>query len=296
VGFVTGRSSLGGCVVLATAIFGACKAEERRAEVRITAPAPGDTVSGEVSVALTASGIEIAPASEHRPGTAHHHLFVDRDLTPAGEKMPAGTPGLVHLGKGDSTFTLEDLTPGEHRVIAVLGDSAHVPLVPLAADTVTFTVQASSACPEGEAAELVVCRFYEIVVQMQAAGLPSAEEQRVLAPYLTLELQRLMDDARAYQEAFAREHPNEKPPFVDGSLFTSLFEGLDRFEIVRAEELGSEDAEVVVRFEYRDADPWEDAVHVTREDERYVITDIVFSGAGAFNPSGRLTDRLKWRE
>jgi hypothetical protein len=136
---VTGKSSLG--VVLAAAIFGACQAEERRAEVQIVAPAPGDTVGGKVPVALSASGIEIAPASDHRPGTAHHHLFVDRDLTPSGEKMPAGTTGLVHLGKGDSSFAIADLAPGEHRVIAVLGDSAHVPLEPLAADTVTFMVR-----------------------------------------------------------------------------------------------------------------------------------------------------------
>ena len=111
-----------------------------RAEVRITSPAEGDTVGSDVPLALSAEGVEIAPASEHRPGTAHHHLFVDRDLTPAGEKMPAGTTGLIHLGKGDSAFTLEGLVPGTHRVIAVLGDSAHVPLDPLSADTVTFVV------------------------------------------------------------------------------------------------------------------------------------------------------------
>jgi hypothetical protein len=36
-------------------------------------------------------------------------------------------------------------------------------------------------------------------------------------------LQRLLDDARTYQEACARRHPEDKPLFVDGSLFTSLF-------------------------------------------------------------------------
>lgn len=127
-------------MVLTAALLAACEAEER-AEIVIVMPVPGDTVTGEVPVTLSASGIEIAPASDHRAGTAHHHLFVDRDVTPSGEKMPAGTTGLIHLGKGDSTFAILDLAPGEHRVIAVLGDSAHVPLEPLAADTVTFTVR-----------------------------------------------------------------------------------------------------------------------------------------------------------
>jgi hypothetical protein len=123
--------------VISAVLLAGCEAP---AEVRIHAPGEGDTLAGDVPVSLSASGIEIAPASEHRPGTAHHHLFVDRDLTPPGEKMPSGTTGLIHLGKGDSTFTILALAPGEHRVIAVLGDSAHVPLDPLAADTVTFTV------------------------------------------------------------------------------------------------------------------------------------------------------------
>ena len=151
-------------------------------------------------------------------------------------------------------------------------------------------------CPGGDAPKAVVCGFYDQVLELPPLGLPSREEQAVLAPYLTLELLRLMDEARTYQEAFEREHPGDKPPFVDGSLFTSLFEGFDRFEVLRAEELGSKEANVVVRFGYQDADPWEDAVHVTYVEGRTAIADIFFSGAGTFNPGGRLSERLAWRE
>jgi hypothetical protein len=248
-----------------------------------------------VPVSLSASGIEIAPASEHRPGTAHHHLFVDRDVTPPGEKMPSGTTGLIHLGKGDSTFTIEGLAPGEHRVIAVLGDSAHVPLAPLAADTVTFTVS-RPPCPGPDSPEGVVCEFYETVLEMAPPGLPSREQQQDLAPYLTSRLQRFMDDARSYQEEFETEHPDEKPPFVDGSMFVSLFEGADRFEVVGTAGTVPEGVVVLVRFWYQDADSWEDSVVVTREDGRHAIDDILFSGIGAFNPPGRLSERLRARE
>jgi hypothetical protein len=136
-GFV--RRLLVRMVALGT-VLSTCAPEAERPEVRIIEPADGDTVVGDVEMKLSASGIEITPASDHRPGTAHHHLFVDREVTPAGEKMPSGTAGLIHLGKGDSAFTIQDLAPGEHRVIAVLGDSAHVPLDPFTADTITLRI------------------------------------------------------------------------------------------------------------------------------------------------------------
>lgn len=120
----------------------ACAEEPAAApRVEILAPEDGAVVDGpDVRVELGASGVEIAPATEHRPGTAHHHLFVDRDLTPPGDTIPSGVSGILHLGRGQTEFTLRDVEPGEHRVIAVLADWNHVPLEPLAADTVRFTV------------------------------------------------------------------------------------------------------------------------------------------------------------
>ncbi len=56
------------------ALLGAC-GRARRASVTINSPADGDTVRGSaVHVTLSASGVELAPAAEERPGTAHHHL------------------------------------------------------------------------------------------------------------------------------------------------------------------------------------------------------------------------------
>lgn len=112
------------------------------AKVRIVEPKHDATVTGtSVHVVLEAEGVEIAPAAEHRAGTAHHHLFLDKDLTPADEAIPAGVPGIVHLGKGQTEYTFEGVAPGPHRLIALLGDPNHVPLKPLAADTVRFTVK-----------------------------------------------------------------------------------------------------------------------------------------------------------
>jgi hypothetical protein len=121
---------------------GAASGQARTAaKVKITAPKDGATVSGPVKVTLEASGVEIVPATDERPGTGHHHLFVDHDLTPVADTIPRGRTGIIHLGRGQTEFVLDSLQPGPHRVIAVVADWRHVPLKPLVVDTVRFTVK-----------------------------------------------------------------------------------------------------------------------------------------------------------
>ncbi|MFQ5704602.1 MAG: DUF4399 domain-containing protein [Gemmatimonadales bacterium] len=113
-----------------------------RASVEIVEPANEAAVDGpDVRVALAATGVEIAPAADEREGTAHHHLFVDRSPTALDDTIPAGLTGIIHLGRAQTEFTLKGLAPGEHTVIAVLANWAHVPLSPPAVDTVRFTVR-----------------------------------------------------------------------------------------------------------------------------------------------------------
>jgi len=111
------------------------------AKVKITAPTNGATVSGAVKVTLKATGVEIVPATDERPGTGHHHLFVDHDLTPVNDTIPRGVTGVLHLGRGQTEFVLDSLKPGPHRVIAMVADWKHVPLKPLVIDTVRFMVK-----------------------------------------------------------------------------------------------------------------------------------------------------------
>ena len=116
-------------------------AQAPQVTVQITAPENGATVSGPVTIKLVATGVRIAPASDESRGTAHHHLFVDRDLRWLSDTIPQGSPGILHLASGQTEFVLDSLKPGPHRVIALLSHWNHVPLNPLVADTVTFTVR-----------------------------------------------------------------------------------------------------------------------------------------------------------
>ena len=120
---------------------GAAPAQAGHAKVKIVAPANGATVSGPVKVVLQATGVEIVPATVERPGTGHHHLFVDHDLTPLDDTIPRGVTGILHLGRGQTEFVLDSLKPGPHRVIAVVADWKHIPLKPPVIDTVRFTVK-----------------------------------------------------------------------------------------------------------------------------------------------------------
>lgn len=132
-------------VVVSCAMIAACskKPETSDVTVSITSPAEGDTVSGSaVHIALDATGIEIAPAADARPETAHHHLYLDVDFPQSEASIPMGVAGVVHLGQAQKEYHWEGVTPGPHRIIAVLADPGHIPVRPYVTDTVNFVVAA----------------------------------------------------------------------------------------------------------------------------------------------------------
>ena len=152
------------------------------------------------------------------------------------------------------------------------------------------------ACASTNDPRAAVDAFYTTYLDVHPAGLPDGEALERLKPLLSRRLHALIMDALQYRDAYIASHSaDEKPPFVDGDHFTSLFEGPKSFEVGRAVAEPNGSWNVRVRFSH-DSVRWEDAVVVVQEDGRYVIDDVLFSGAGEFNPSGRLSERLTWRE
>ena len=119
-------------------------AEEMPAEpavtVRIAQPEEGATVGPDVQVVLETEGIEIVSITPPVVGTGHHHIYVDVDLTPLSDLIPQNDPQIIHMGDGSTEYMLEGLAPGEHRLIAVVANPAHIPLDPPVVDTLHFTV------------------------------------------------------------------------------------------------------------------------------------------------------------
>lgn len=110
--------------------------------VSIVEPAEGTEVEGpSVEVSLEVSGFPVVEAGDMTPGTGHHHLYLDADLTPADQPVPTVEGSIIHMGEGGSTYTFENVEPGEHRLIAVVADGAHFPVQPWVVDTVTFQVR-----------------------------------------------------------------------------------------------------------------------------------------------------------
>lgn len=110
--------------------------------VTIVEPAEGSVVEGgTVTVRLLVSGFPIVEAGDMTPGTGHHHLYLDADLTPGDEPVPTVPGSIVHMGDASSDYTFEGVPPGEHRLIAVVADGAHFPLQPWVVDTISFTVR-----------------------------------------------------------------------------------------------------------------------------------------------------------
>jgi hypothetical protein len=99
-----------------------------------------DIMGTSVTVQLAVEGFPIVEAGDMTPGTGHHHLFLDADVTDLSEPIPTVPGSIVHMGDGSSEYTFEGVGIGQHRLIAIVADGAHVPLRPLVTDTVVFVV------------------------------------------------------------------------------------------------------------------------------------------------------------
>ena len=111
------------------------------ATVTIVSPADGAELdAGPVLVVMEVGNLEIVEAGVMDAGTGHHHLIVNGDVD--WELPIPNDPGVhYHMGLAQTEFTLEDLPPGEHRIIAVVADGVHIPLDPPVADTITVTIR-----------------------------------------------------------------------------------------------------------------------------------------------------------
>jgi len=80
----------------------------------ITAPASGDTVSGDITMTYTVDGLTLDPdamGSAHVPGSGHVHIYLDDTYVEA---------------TGDLSYVFSGLSDGAHTLGAVLAQNDHV--------------------------------------------------------------------------------------------------------------------------------------------------------------------------
>ena len=96
-----------------------------------------------------------------------------------------------------------------------------------------FLVAAAAATGTraAESADTVADRFYAIY-QTLPPGVPASVDLVRLQPLLSEELLGLLKQAAAAEVTYAKANAREPvPPLVEGDLFTSLFEGADKFRV-----------------------------------------------------------------
>ncbi len=134
---------------------------------------------------------------------------------------------------------------------------------------------ATSPAQAASTPEETVWGLYGVVVTQQVSGLPDARQMQLLRTYLSADLRRLFARAARQQEEFSRRHPDEKPPWVEGCLFSCSFEGPQRFIVGRPLRAGRFVRVPVTQWVGQaDEVPWTDTVVLTREQERWVVWDI----------------------
>ncbi len=90
----------------------------------------------------------------------------------------------------------------------------------------------TTTCAQQENPKVFANRFYQTYLELNVRGLPDEKELKLLSPYLSEDLRQLFEKAQFQQKRFIQENPVDmKPPWVDGDMFTSLFEGARSFKV-----------------------------------------------------------------
>jgi hypothetical protein len=157
------------------------------------------------------------------------------------------------------------------------------------------------------APELVVADLYAALAAARPSGAPTDAQRLTLAPLLTAELTGLLQRADAARSAARVAAPGEKPPFTDGDLFSSLFEGPTAFSVGKAVSAATVpggrlgDLQVPVDLVHT-IDPaagggepttWTDTVLLREENGRFVVADIAFGGGWDFANKGTMVAALR---
>lgn len=139
----------------------------------------------------------------------------------------------------------------------------------------------------------VVESVYGFQLSSPVDGLPTRDQFTYLRRFLGDSLNQLLARAQGIQDADRKAHPDEKPSWADGSLFTSLFEGPTGFYALTP--IQGPVVKVPIRFERDDSGhrvTWTDTALVARRDTMWVVEDVLYGGTWPFAPHGSLRAQL----
>lgn len=153
----------------------------------------------------------------------------------------------------------------------------------------------TSSCFAQHAAQQVTFAFYKAYANKASSGLLSAEEIQTYTPFLSKKLRSLIESARLRQAEFIKHNPQEKPPFVEGDMFSSLFEGPTSFGVGKYY-CNKKSCKVQINFVYEEADSeafnWRDTAVLIKEQGEHRIDNVLYSGNWDFKTGNNLKQNL----
>ena len=143
---------------------------------------------------------------------------------------------------------------------------------------------AGAAAAADPGASDAASRFYRACLRLKPEGLPTAQQMKTLGPLLSPELVKLIAAARRKQEEFIRKRPDDKPPWIEGDLFASNFEGASAFSL-GTPVMQAGKASIPVYLEYRDGKDvvrWIDVIVLERAAGRWRVWNIYMNAPWPF--------------
>ncbi|CAN5497354.1 hypothetical protein BH10ACI3_BH10ACI3_08810 [soil metagenome] len=141
----------------------------------------------------------------------------------------------------------------------------------------------------------VTDNFYATLGDLNIRGLPDKAQIEEITPFLAADVISLIKRDLKKQAAFIKKHPDQKPPWIEGDLFSSLFEGRTGYEIGKTR-TKSGTREVDVMLSYKDGtniEKWKDTVVLKKFGGRWFVTNILFKGSWQFKSGSSLLNVLK---
>jgi hypothetical protein len=160
---------------------------------------------------------------------------------------------------------------------------------------VTASVGCQEATPAQASPETAVNAFYSLRIASRTQGTPSVEQLEQLAPHISEELRALLEQALLQHHRIASRTVQSQRTFVEGDLFSSLFDGPTSFVAQGTEHRPSGEYMVSVLLKSSYQLPilsWTDRVKVIQENGRYVVADIEYANHWAFGSNTALVASL----
>lgn len=132
--------------------------------------------------------------------------------------------------------------------------------------------------------------FFDAYVKDRVSGLPTEAQMKTFGPLLSPEIVKLLAKAKTEKEEFEKKNPGEKPPWVEGALFSSLFEGVTKYHFGETV-VSNGKASIPIYWEYTEdgeTSRWIDVVTLEQSGGNWVITNIFFNAPWDFRPGPSL--------